>query len=160
MLSGVYFLPSIQFISCQEHQGLPGGSDGKESACNADPWIGKVPWRREWQPTLPVFLPGEFHGQRSLEGYSPCGHKESDTTGQLTLFQEPVVCRRARGEWRATRLQKHLLRNRSYKSSQAAITKHHRLGASTTEDYCLTVPRLEVQDQGVGKGSFSRDLSP
>ena len=36
-------------------------------------------WRRKWQPT-PVFLPGEFHGQRSLAGYSPQGHKESDTT--------------------------------------------------------------------------------
>jgi len=37
----------------------------------------------EWQPT-PVFLPGEFHGQRSLEGYSPWGHKKSDTTEWLT----------------------------------------------------------------------------
>ena len=35
-----------------------------------DPWVGKIPWRRAWQPT-PVFLPGEFHGQRSLVGYSP-----------------------------------------------------------------------------------------
>ena len=43
--------------------GLPGGSDGKESTCNVwgpgfDPWIGKIPWRRAWQP-FPVFLPGE-----------------------------------------------------------------------------------------------------
>ena len=44
-----------------------------------DPWVGKIPWRRAWQPT-PVFLPGESHGQRSLAGYSPWGHKESDTT--------------------------------------------------------------------------------
>ena len=35
-----------------------------------DPWVGKIPWRREWLPT-PVFLPGEFRGQRRLEGYSP-----------------------------------------------------------------------------------------
>jgi len=42
-------------------------------------WVGKIPWRREWQAT-PVFLPREFHGQRSLVGYSPWGHKESDTT--------------------------------------------------------------------------------
>ena len=48
-----------------------------------DPWVRKIPWRREWQPT-PVFLPGEFHGQRSLVGYSPQGHKELDTTVQLT----------------------------------------------------------------------------
>ena len=46
-------------------------------------WIRKIPWRREWLPT-PVFLPGEFHGQRSLAGYSPWGHKESDMTEQLT----------------------------------------------------------------------------
>ena len=39
-----------------------------------DPWVRKIPWRRKWQPT-PVFLPGESHGQRSLEGYSPWGRK-------------------------------------------------------------------------------------
>ena len=39
-----------------------------------DPWVGKVPWRREWLPTS-VFWPGEFHGL-----YSPWGPKESDTT--------------------------------------------------------------------------------
>ena len=44
-----------------------------------DPWVRKVPWRRKWQPP-PVFLPGEFHGQRSLAGYRPWGRKESDTT--------------------------------------------------------------------------------
>ena len=42
-------------------------------------WVRKIPWRRKWQPT-PVFLPGESHGQRSVVGYSPWGHKESDTT--------------------------------------------------------------------------------
>ena len=47
-----------------------------------DPWVRKIPWRREWLPT-PVFLPVEFDGQRSLAGYSPWGHKESDTTKQL-----------------------------------------------------------------------------
>ena len=51
---------------------------GKESACQCrrhrfDPWVGKIPWRRAWQPT-PVFLPGESHRQRSLPGYSPWGH--------------------------------------------------------------------------------------
>ena len=53
--------------------GFPSGSDGKESAHNLgpvfDPWVKKIPWRREWLPT-PVFLPGESHGQRSLEGHS------------------------------------------------------------------------------------------
>ena len=65
-----------------------GGSDGKESAYNEgdsrfSPWVRNICWRREWQPT-PVFLPGEFHGQRSLAAYSPWGHKELDTTEQLT----------------------------------------------------------------------------
>ena len=41
--------------------------------------VGKIPWRRTWQPT-PVFLPGESHGQRSLVGYSPWGHQDSDMT--------------------------------------------------------------------------------
>ena len=50
-----------------------------------DPWVGKIAWRKEWLPT-PVFLPGVFHGQRSLEGYSPWGYKELNTTEQLTLF--------------------------------------------------------------------------
>ena len=50
-----------------------------------DPQIGKIPWRREWQPT-PVFLPREFRGQRSLVGYSPWGHKESDMT--LPVYTE------------------------------------------------------------------------
>ena len=43
-----------------------------------NPWVGKIPWRREWQPT-PVFLLGASHGQRSLAGHSPWDHKESDT---------------------------------------------------------------------------------
>ena len=47
-----------------------------------DPWIGKIPWRRKWQPT-PVLLPGKSHGQRSLVGYCPWGRKELDTTEQL-----------------------------------------------------------------------------
>ena len=55
------------------------GSDGKESACNAGDLVGKISWRRERLP-IPVFLPGEFHRQRSLAGYSPWGHKDSDTT--------------------------------------------------------------------------------
>ena len=44
-----------------------------------DPWVGKIPWRRAWQPTA-VFLTGESHGQRSLVGYSPWGHKKLDIT--------------------------------------------------------------------------------
>ena len=53
-------------------------------------WVEKIPWRREWQP-IPVFLPGEFHRQRSLVGCSPWGLKESDTTEQLTLYTFCII---------------------------------------------------------------------
>ena len=57
----------------------------KDSACNVragfDPWVGKIPWRRERFPT-PVFWPGEFHGL-----YSPQGRKESDMTEWLSVSQ-------------------------------------------------------------------------
>ena len=43
------------------------------------PWIGKIPWKRKWQPT-PAFLPGESHGQRNLVGYSPWDCKKSEMT--------------------------------------------------------------------------------
>ena len=48
-----------------------------------DPWVRKIPWSRKWQPTS-VFLPGEFHGQRSLKGYSPWSLEESDMTKKRT----------------------------------------------------------------------------
>ena len=62
-----------------------GGTSGKESACQCvrckrrrfDPWVGKIPWSRKWQPTA-VFLPEKSRGQRSLMGYSPWGRKELD----------------------------------------------------------------------------------
>ena len=61
---------------------FPGGTRDKEPTCQyrrqkrpkLDPWVGKIPWRRKWQPT-PVFLSETFHGQRSLAGYRPWGHK-------------------------------------------------------------------------------------
>ena len=55
-----------------------------------DPWVGKIPWRRKWQPT-PVFLPGESHGWKSLVGYSPWGRKESDTTEQIHSLISKIV---------------------------------------------------------------------
>ena len=62
-------------------KGFSCGSAGKEPACRRpgfDPWIGKIPWRREGLPT-PVFWPGEFHGL-----CSPKGCKESDATERLS----------------------------------------------------------------------------
>ena len=68
-------------------KGSPGGASGKEPTwqcrrlkkCKFDPWVGMISGRRKWQPTA-VLLPGESHGQKSLEGYSPQGHKEADMT--------------------------------------------------------------------------------
>ena len=59
-----------------------------------DPWIGKIPWKRAWQPTL-VFSLGESHGQRSLENYSPWGLKEWDMTETLSTAQHSA----ANPEW-------------------------------------------------------------
>ena len=79
----------IFVLSLYSHHGFPGGSHSKESTCNSgdqiNPWVRKIPWRREWQPT-PVFFPRKSHGQRSLAGYSPWGYKNVNTTEQLTLL--------------------------------------------------------------------------
>ena len=68
-------------------RGFPVGSDGKESVCNAGdlsliPGLGRSPGGGNGSP-LQVFLPGEFHGQRSLAGYCPWGHTELDRTERL-----------------------------------------------------------------------------
>ena len=64
------------------------GLSGKEFACQHgrqgfDPWVGKIPRRRKWK-RAPIFLPEKFHGQRTLVGYGPRGHKESDRTEWLS----------------------------------------------------------------------------
>ena len=78
-----------------EHScGLPRWLSGKEftyqcwrhRSCGFSLWVGKISWRRKWKPT-PVFLPGKCHGQRSLAGYSPWGHKDSDTSEGLSTQQ-------------------------------------------------------------------------
>ena len=66
----------------QQYRDFPGGSEVKRLPSMRDPWVGKISWRRKWQPT-PVLLPGKSHGWRSLVGYSPWGCKESDTTERL-----------------------------------------------------------------------------
>ena len=71
----------------QKFPKVPSGSDGKESAWKAGdpgPWVRTISCRREWLP-IPVFLPGECHGQRNLAGYSPWGCKELDTIEWLIL---------------------------------------------------------------------------
>ena len=78
--------------------GLPRWHSGKESACQCrrhkrcgfDPWGRKIPWRRKWQPT-PIFLPGKFHGQRSMAGYSPWGRKEHIYTGTTVDYTNTAL---------------------------------------------------------------------
>ena len=71
---------------------FPGGSDGRVVCLQCrrpgfNPWVRKIPCRRKWHPT-PVLLPGKSHGRRSLVGYSPGGHKESDKTERLLFTQK------------------------------------------------------------------------
>ena len=73
-------------LALKEAAGAAGGGKKAAAAAGAqvlqcrrrrpgfNPWVGKIPWRRKWQPT-PLFLPGKLHGQRSLASYSPWGHK-------------------------------------------------------------------------------------
>ena len=78
------------FLAPAALEASPVGPVVKKPPANAgdrhgfDPWVGKIPWRRAWQPP-PVFLPGKCLGQRSLADCSPWGHKGSDTTEPLTL---------------------------------------------------------------------------
>ena len=82
-LDSTYKWDHTAFVFCVIYlTGLPRWLSGKESACRCrsckrpgfNPWVGKIPWRRKWQPT-PVFLPGESHGQRSPVGYNPWGRR-------------------------------------------------------------------------------------
>ena len=81
-------LPKKKLWDKQVQTYLPGdNSTGKEPTCQCrrdkrhglDPSVGKIPWRRSWQPA-PVFLPGKSHGQRGLAVYSPWGRNESGMT--------------------------------------------------------------------------------
>ena len=67
--------------SCEKKRGE---KQRRSKRLGFDPWVGKIPWRRKWQPT-PIFLPGESHGQRSLAGYSPSVQFSSAAQLCLTL---------------------------------------------------------------------------
>ena len=94
---------------CSDHDiwwpmwGFSGGTAVKNlPACKRrgfDPWVGKIPWRRKWPPT-PVFLPGKSHGRRSLAGYGPWGHRESDTTEWLNNSKScEISCQPSKFIW-------------------------------------------------------------
>ena len=63
----------------------PATKAGTTGDTGSIPGDGKIPWNRKWEPT-PVFLPGKSNGQKGLVGYSPRGHKESDTTEHTSLL--------------------------------------------------------------------------
>ena len=83
----MFYLSLIFLIVLIHKWSFPGGGNARESACQGrrytrcsfGSWVRKIPWRRKWQPT-PVLLPAESCGQTSQIGYSPWGHRESDTT--------------------------------------------------------------------------------
>ena len=92
LTDGCTVLACLIYTNTVIYMGLPSGSGVKNLPANAwdardmdiIPGSERFPWRRKWQPT-PIFLPWESHGQRSLVGYSPCGHKESNTTEWLNI---------------------------------------------------------------------------
>ena len=61
----------------------PPANAGNSKDAGSISWFWKMPWRRKWQP-IPIFMPEKSHGQRSLAGYSPKGHKELDMTERLS----------------------------------------------------------------------------
>ena len=86
------------FYQCPHHySGFPGGTSGKEPACQCrrckfDALGQEDPWRRKWQPT-PVFLPGKFHGQRSLGVYSPWSCRvRHDWATEYTYLNSTTIC--------------------------------------------------------------------
>ena len=89
----------IENLTFYKIANFPRCLSGKESACHCrrhkrcrfDPYVRNIPWSKKWQ-AIPVFLPGKFHGQRSLAGSSPKGHKESDMTKQVCTHAQLLQC--------------------------------------------------------------------
>ena len=85
----LFFLECLRFLGC---------TSDKESTCQYrrrrrhgfHPWVRKIPWRRAWHP-IPVFLPGESHGQRSLAGCSPWGRKDNHPFLELEQDSTPLT---------------------------------------------------------------------
>ena len=89
------------------HSGKESANAGKAREHRFSPWVWKIPWRRK-QHSTPVFLPGESHGQRSLVGYSPWGHKEQDMTEWLNwpelkmrnVYKKAIPCSFCRSKYK------------------------------------------------------------
>ena len=116
-----------------------------------NPWVRNIPWRRAWQPTS-EFFPGECHGQRSLVGYSPWGHKELDRTEATehafkhTLFSIAVQ--------KSDHYLKRCLSNASVTYTSRQNSKHRMLAYMTptalkclTWDLCATLSVYLISEQ-------------
>ena len=96
----------MYLLNSRKWEGLPRfGASGKEFPCQCwrhkrcrfHPWVGKIPWWRKWQP-IPIFQPGKSHGQRNLEGYSPCCFKRvrhNWATKYNTMDSDLLFCKLA-----------------------------------------------------------------
>ena len=131
------------------------------------PWAWKIPWGRAWQPT-PIFLPGEFHGQRKLVGYSPWDHKEQDTTEQLSK-QAPThrQCWVGQGSPSALsqqRIDPSLGRNRAQtpcrqlalkKSKGKCRSKHNQFAlAKLNSHFSVSLGPAEQRHRGIGQECY------
>ena len=129
--------------------GFPGGTSGKEPACQCrrhercrfDPWVGKVPWRGQWQPP-PLFLPEEFHGQRSLVGLSPQGCTQLDTT-EATYRAQAAFVKQFQGFYSDTQIFEEASQTHMHKHGPCSIVYHSKIwkwpkcpliGGKTTEE--------------------------
>ena len=91
------FFSFLKSLSLFIFSGFSRWHSGKEPVCQCrrckrhgfDPWVAKIPWKRNWQPT-PAFLPGNPHGQRKLTDCSLGGHKELDTTERLSTANDSL----------------------------------------------------------------------
>ena len=113
-----------------------------------DLWVGKIPWKREWLPT-PVFLPGEFHGQRSLVGYNPWGRKESGhewvTNTQKLKYENHIV--KLHVEIRSSSLYSYRWVHRKHESVSRVFSCTMLIALNTCVWLSVTFTRLE-QGQG------------
>ena len=133
---------------------FPGGTSFQEPTCQCrrhkrdgfDTWVGKIPWRRAWQPIW-VFLPGESHIQRRLAGYSPQSCKELDITGDVAWTGHRVYQRELGKELRRVFLRSKQTSNTSLKYYPCKVVKNV---------LNKTVKKFMSQSTGPNNGAISQ----
>ena len=107
-------------------------------------WVGKIPWRRKWQPT-PVFLPGKFHGQRSLAGYSLWGCKELNMTERLNYHHQ--------GIWQLIGWRRGLMKRSQRWSDTLCLDEQKNIGAINMNTMIRDNSYLELHEK-CGSGNW------